>query len=168
MRMQRGAHGGRQDRDRQAVGTSQPLEEALRQQLEVAAPFTQRRQRQRHHVQAVEEVLPELAPPDRRPEVGMRGRDDPHVDAMGLLAAHAPDLATLEGPEELRLKLHGHGRDLIEEQGATVRQLEEAGLGGNGAGKGPLLMAEQLALEEGAGDRRTVDLDERPAGAWSS
>ena len=74
---------GRERRHRQRVGGGQPLEEHLRQLLHVLLPLAQRRQRQRHDVEPVEEVLAELAPRDGAPEVAMGGRDDPHVDPDG-------------------------------------------------------------------------------------
>jgi hypothetical protein len=48
-----------------------------------------------------------------------------------------------------------------------VRQLEAADLLGDGAGEGPLLVAEQLALQQPGGDGRAVELNEGlfPAGA---
>ena len=69
----------------------------------------------------------------------------------------------LERPEQLGLQLERQGADLVEEQGAAVRQLEQARLGGDRAGEGALLVAEQLALEQVGRDRGAVDLDERLA-----
>lgn len=43
-------------------------------------------------------------------------------------------------------------------------RLELAGLGGNGAGEGTFLVAEQGGLEHVVRDRRAVDRDERLAG----
>ena len=50
--------------------------------------------------------------------------------------------------------------DLVEEEGAAVGELEAAGTGADGAGERPLLVPEQLALEQGGGDRGAVDLDQ--------
>src|SRR5216117_265801 len=53
-------------------------------------------------------------------------------------------------------------RDLVQEQRAAVGQLEAAQPPLGGAGERPALVAEQLALDQRLGDRRTVDGDERP------
>ena len=55
--------------------------------------------------------------------------------------------------------------DLVEEEGAAVGQLEAALLAAGRAGEGALLVAEQLGLEQGLGERRAVHRDERPARA---
>src|SRR5207244_13111044 len=54
---------------------------------------------------------------------------------------------------------------LVEEEAALVGHLELAELLLVGVGEGPLLVAEELALEEGLGDRRAVERDERAAAA---
>ena len=54
-------------------------------------------------------------------------------------------------PEQLRLRRRRHLADLVEEDGAAVRRLEQAGLGRLGAGERAALVAEQLALEQALG-----------------
>ena len=64
----------------------------------------------------------------------------------------------------------GQLADLVEEDRAAVGQLEPAGVPGDRAGERPLLVAEQLALDEPRGQGRAVDLDQRlvpAAGCWS-
>jgi hypothetical protein len=55
--------------------------------------------------------------------------------------------------------------DLVEEQRAVMRGLDQTPLGGARIGEGATLEAEQLGLQEGLGNRRTVDVDERTASA---
>jgi len=55
--------------------------------------------------------------------------------------------------------------DLVEEQRATVRDLEAAFLGRMRAGERAFLVAKQLRLDEVVRQGRTADLDERPLGA---
>src|SRR5205085_9273049 len=50
--------------------------------------------------------------------------------------------------------------DLIEEHGAAIGGLEEAGLGPLRAGERALLVTEELALEEGLRKARAVESDE--------
>ncbi len=56
----------------------------------------------------------------------------------------------------------GDFADLVEEQRAAVRGLETAFAGRDRAGEGALLVAEEFAFEDAFGQRRAVELDERP------
>ena len=67
----------------------------------------------------------------------------------------------VEEAQELRLARQRRLRDLVEEERAAVRDLDEAAPRPDGAGEGPALVTEQLALEERLADRRAVHLDER-------
>jgi hypothetical protein len=58
----------------------------------------------------------------------------------------------------------GNVADLIQEEGALVRQLEPALLLPHRAGEGALLVAEQLALQQLAGEGSTGDGDEARLG----
>ena len=91
----------------------------------------------------------------------MGRRDQPDIHLPSLVATDPPDAAALEGPEQLGLQLERQGGDLIEKQGAAVSRLEQAWLGGHGAGEGPLLVPEELALQQVGWDRGAVHLDER-------
>ena len=79
--------------------------------------------------------------------------------------ADAPDLALLQGPQQLRL--HG-GRDfadLVEEDRAVAGDFEQARLVANRTGEGASHVAEQLGFEQRLGQRRAVDAHERRRGA---
>src|SRR5205085_9346330 len=52
-----------------------------------------------------------------------------------------------------------HLGNLVEEQRAAMRQLEDAGAPVVGAGEGPFLVTEDLALEQRIGNLRAVDGD---------
>ena len=82
-----------------------------------------------------------------------------------------PDLAVLQRAQQLRLHLRPHVADLVEEQRAAVRRLEQAALGRDGAGERAPGVAEQLGLEQRLGQRRAVDRHERrrrraASGVW--
>src|SRR5205085_3113460 len=98
---------------------------------------------------------------DRLAEVLVRRREDAHVDVDDVLAADARDLAALERAEHLRLRHEIHVADLVEEERAAVRLLEEAAALALRAGERALLVTEELALDELARDRRAVHLHER-------
>jgi hypothetical protein len=76
------------------------------------------------------------------------------------LRAFAP---VLENLEQLRLQGRRQHPDLVEEQRPARGELKEPRFGLAGIGEGPALVAEQLGLEEGLGNRRTFDVDERAA-----
>ncbi len=91
----------------------------------------------------------------------MRGRDDAHVGADRLAAADGGELAFLQHPQQARLRVGWHVADLVEEQRAAGGLLEAALAAIGRPGEGAALVAEQLALDQLARDRRHVDRHER-------
>ena len=65
---------------------------------------------------------------DRLAEVLVRRGEDAHVDVDHVLAADARDLAGLQRAQHLGLRDEIHVADLVEEERAAVRLLEEAAL----------------------------------------
>ena len=63
-------------------------------------------------------------------------------------AAEPLHLALLQDAQELGLQVDAEAADLVEEQGAAVGQLEPAELARVGARERPLLVTEQLGLEQ--------------------
>src|SRR5690606_37917712 len=92
-------------------------------------------------------------------------REDADVDGHLAGAAEPPDTAVLQDPQELRLERKRHLRDLVQEEGAAIRELEASGSRPGRPGEGALLVAEDLALDQRFGDRRRVDGDERAVAA---
>ncbi len=137
-------------------------QEVLDQQRDVAAPLAERRQGDGHDVEPVEEVLAEAALAHHRLEIAVGGGEHPHIDAEGLLAAHALDRALLERAQQLRLQLRRHVADLVEEEGAAVGQLELAELALLGVGEGAPLVTEELGFEQRPRNGRRRHRDERP------
>ena len=132
----------------------------LRDEGDVRTTLAQRRHVDRQRVQAVEEIAPELALLDRLVEVLVRGGDDAHVHLHRVRRAHAIDFAGLDGAQQLGLGLEREVADLVEEQRALVGALEPAALLLHRAGEGPLLVTEQLALDEVLGNGCAVELDQ--------
>ena len=97
------------------------------QRRHVLRPLAQRRQVQAHHVEPVEEVGAELALLDRLLERLGGGGDDADVHLARLAPADPADLALLEHAEQLGLQVERQVADLVEQQRALVRQLEQAG-----------------------------------------
>src|SRR5260370_39875877 len=90
------------------------------------------------------------------------GRDDAHVQASGVAAADAANLAILLHSQELDLDGRRDLPDLVEQERSALRSFEQALVVAVGAGKGAFDMAEQLALKELFGQRPAVHGDERP------
>ena len=112
-------------------------------------------------VEAEEEILAEAPGRDLLAEILVGRGEHAHVDVDDVLAADAADLARLQRAQHLGLRDEIHVADLVEEQRAAVRLLEEAALARLRAGEGAPLVPEELALDELARDGGAVDLDER-------
>ena len=96
-------------------------------------------------------------------EVAVGGGDHAHIHGAHAGAAHALDATALQHDQQAALGFEGQLPDLVEEDGAAVGLLEVARVRGDGAGKGPALMAEELAVDGAVGQRAAVDLHPRLA-----
>ena len=94
------------------------------------------------------EVLAESAAAYRLLEVAMRRRDDADVASDRHVVADTLEYTLLQHAQELYLHRGAHVADLIEKQRAALGDLEAALAGGDRAGEGALLVAEELGLEE--------------------
>ena len=83
-------------------------------------------------------------------------------------AAAEPVTRLLQHAQQLRLEPHRHVADLVEQQRAAVRRLEQSRCGAVRAGERALLVSEQLGFEQVLGHRGAIDRDERPGGAAAS
>src|SRR5262249_53528188 len=129
-------------------------------QGDVLPALPQRRHRQRDHAQPVVEVLAEATRRGLLLEALVGCGDDADVDGDRPGPADALELALLQHAQQLDL---GRGRELpylVEEDRPSVGDLDLALLLNEGAREGPLLVPEELALENGLGESRAVDRDE--------
>ncbi len=131
----------------------------------VLGPLAQGRQTQGHHIQAVEQILAEQALADQPAEIAVGRSDDPDIGLDRRAAADGHILALLEDAQKTGLGLERHIADLVEEQCAAFGLLEPAGSLAVGAREGALFVAEQLAFDQLARDRRHVDRHERAVAA---
>ena len=104
-------------------------EEVIGENQNVLAPRAQRRQLQNHRREPMVELPPEAARRHRGRQILAGGGDDPHVYRFVAGATEPTDLPRLDGGQQLGLKDVGERPDLIEEQRAVVRSLEETPLG---------------------------------------
>ncbi len=120
------------------------VEEALGQGGDVAGPLAQGREVDGEHAEPVEEVLAEPPLGHSPAQVRVGGGHEAHIHLPGLLGAEGIDLLLLDGPQQLGLEVQGQVADLVQEEGAAVRQLEPAFTGRCRAAEGALHVAEEL------------------------
>src|SRR5437867_2030926 len=142
-----------------------PVEERAHEDGHVLAALAQRGHRDGDGVDAEVEVLAEPAVLHRLIGIAVRRREQAEVHGDGLGAADAPHHALLEHAQQLGLEVGRHLGDLVEQERALVRLLEQPHLLHRRARERALGVAEELRLDEILGQRRAVDLDERPLAA---
>jgi hypothetical protein len=101
------------------------VEEVLRQQRHVVAPFAHWRRSHAKDAQAVEQVLAEAALGDVALEIMMGSGENAYVDLDGLVVADAPDFTLIQDAQQARLQIGRAIPDLVEEERAAVGLLEE-------------------------------------------
>ena len=120
----------------------------LNKEWDVLAALAEGRQVQIDEVDAIEEVLAEGLVLHHRPQVGIRGTNHPDIrTARVAVAQHLVGLV-LQHAQQLHLAGKRQFANLIQEDGATFRQLEATDAVGCGIGEGTFLMAEHLTLEQ--------------------
>ena len=98
-------------------------------------------------------------------QVLVRRGQDADVERLRLVAADRQHLAVLQHAQQLDLHRQRDVGQLVEEDGAAVGQLEQAGPRLGRAGEGALDVAEQLALDQVRVEGGEVDRQERPVAA---
>src|SRR5262249_60079765 len=93
------------------------------------------------------------------------GGDDALCEPLRGGGAEGPHLAVLDGTQELRLERCGKVLDLVEEERATVGELEDARPFLEGAGERAAGVAEELGFGERLRHGRAVDRHEGTGGA---
>jgi hypothetical protein len=129
--------------------------------------LTQRGERNGKDMQALPEVFPEGSLPHFRLQVPVGGGNDADIHLQGAGALQAFELPILDQPQQLGLEGRGQLPDFVQEHDTAVGQFEAAQLFGQGAGEGPLFMAEKLALDEGGAERGLVHFYQGPVSPWA-
>ena len=132
------------------------VQEVLHQQRYVFHPFPQGRGVDREDGQPVVEVLPEAPAPHRFGQIGIGGRDEPHLHPLQA-APDGLDFPGLQHPQQFGLQGRAQGADFVQEQGALVGLLEFSDPLAVGPGEGPFFMAEQFAFQQIFRNGRAVD-----------
>src|SRR6266576_3457572 len=107
-----------------AVADSVAAQEMRSEQRDIGAALAQWGKPDLHRIETKQQIFAEAAGFHLRRDVSVRGRDHPHVSAARARRAHALVLARLEHAEQLRLLRQRQIRDLVEEQGAALGELE--------------------------------------------
>ena len=112
--------------DLEVVLFGEVVEEAVDEQGDIFSAAAQRRHLDGDDVEAVVEIVAELAFADGLAEVDVGGGDDADVDLNLLIAADGHEAALLEDAEDLGLGIHAHVADFVEEEGAAIGDFKEA------------------------------------------
>ena len=132
----------------QAVFVGVEVEEMLGEQRNVFAAGAQRRQVDGDDVEAVEKIFAEAAIAHGLAQIDVGGGEDAHIHLNLLNAAEVHEAAVLQHAQNLGLRVHAHGGDLVEEERAAVGDFEEALLGRDGRSERALDVAEERGLEQ--------------------
>src|SRR5271169_2926129 len=127
----------------------------------ILAAHPQRWDRQRQHVQAIEQVFAEMAAFDAVEQFSVGCRNDTHVDPHGLAPADRFHRAFLQRAKQFHLGGERQFRDFVKKQRAAGGFDELTRVPFGSTGKGALLVAEQDRLHQIVGDRAAIDGDER-------
>ena len=111
-------------------------------------PFLSAAKHEWHHVEPVEEIFAEAPFFHLVHQIAVRGGDESHVDRELARPAQAPEGLRLQDLEELGLQLQRQLSDLVQENRATIGQLEQAGLAFLRVRERALLVTEQLGIEK--------------------
>src|SRR6185369_2009721 len=119
----------------------------------------QRGHSDRQDIQSVVQVGAESAGRHLLFEVAVRGRNHPHVDLDGTAASDLFKLVFLQYAQQLDLHVEREFAHLVEENRASVGQLEPPRPSIERACECTFHVTEQLALDQAGGDSAAVHLD---------
>ena len=125
-------------------------------------PLPQRRQGNAHHLQPVQQVLPEGSRRHPRIQVPVGGRHQPHIHLEALPPAHSHDLAVFQHPQQFHLHWRGGIADFVQEQRAALRPLKSTGMAGHRSRKRPLFVPEQFTFQKTFREGRAIHRHKRP------
>ena len=130
----------------------------------VFATFAQRRNVQLDHVQAIIQIFAKAAGRHFGFQIAVRGGDHLHVDVHRMSRTDRSDFLLLQHAQQLGLQVERHFADFVQKDDPLLGGPKHTQRASVGAGEGPLLVTEQLALGQRGRERRAVDRNERFAG----
>ena len=123
-------------------------------------PFPERRHLDREHVQPIEQILTKRPARHGGFQLTVRGGNDANVHLDGPRRAEALEFPFLQNAQQGKLRVGRKIPDLVEEDRATVGELEAAYASGQRGRERSLLVAEQLRGDQRGRDRGTVHAHE--------
>ncbi len=158
--LQRGNRGIAEAAGRAPVVLDERSKEAFGQGQHVFRTLTHGGQVEGDDVEAVEQVLAELALAHHLLEVEIGRGEDAHIGAAGHRVADALVLLVLDEAQQLGLQRQREVADLVEEQRAAIGLIDPAQGAFGGSGERAAVVAEQLAFHQVRRQRGAVDGDE--------
>src|SRR5690606_6789176 len=149
----------REPREMLPAGLESLVREVLRHRNDVGRPGAKSRNLDDHTGNPMVEVFPERALRDLLLEIHVRRGDEANIGLDVHRTADSAKGFLLKHTKELRLKLHVHFPDLIEEERPAFRDLEKTALHRVRSREGALLVTEEFALEELFVEVRAVHRD---------
>jgi len=137
-------------------------EKMLCQRHDVVAPLAQRRQVNLEDVQAKKQIVAKRPLGDLALQVLMRRRQYPDAQGVRLIAADGRHLVVFQDAQELHLHRHRDVGQFVEEDGAAVRQRQQARLRLCRARERAFDVAKEFALDEIRIERGDVNREEGP------
>jgi hypothetical protein len=104
-------------------------------------PIAQRRDSDRKHIQAIEEIEAKPSVREHLLEILVRRRDDSHIDARRLRAPEPLDLLFLNDAQQFGLEFDRQFADLVEEDRPVVCRLKPTNSARDGSSEGPSFIA---------------------------
>src|SRR5690242_7556479 len=129
------------------------------QRRNIGTALAQRRQPDRGHIEPVKQVLAKQSLPDQLRQIAMSRSDDAYIDPDRRTTADLGIFAFPQHPQRPRLRSGRHVANLVKEQSAAPSLLETPDAPTKRSGEGPLLVSEQLAIDQLARNRGHVDRD---------
>lgn len=139
-------------------------QEVLGKGQNLLRPFSERSHRDLKHIEAVEQVEPELTLADQFVQIAVSRADHPHVDRYRPGTAQWDHLALLQESQEASLQVGVEFSDFIQHKGAAVGRPDEADMGSLGSCIRPGLVPEHLALHRRTRRRGAINRDEGRVG----
>src|SRR5208283_1316405 len=136
-------------------------QEVIHQERQIAIAFTQRRDEDRNHIDAVIEILPEPSLFDHLFQVVIGGGDQPEINLLCRATPNPLHDVLLQNTQELALQTLVEGSDFVEEQRTAIGGLDESRLCRFSPGEGTFFVAEQFRLDESFGQGGAVQADVR-------
>ena len=127
------------------------FDEEVGEEEDVVFAVAQRGEVDGEDVEAVVEVLSEVAFADGGFEVSVGGADDADGGFSCFVGAEAFEFAFLEDAEDFDLDGGGEVADFVEEERAVVGLFDVSVACSSGAGEGAFFVAEEFAFDEGFG-----------------